>query len=34
MDYGDIVVNVMTEDMRDKYNIEKIWGDCESLEIN
>lgn len=34
MDYGDIVVNVMTENMRDKYNIEKIWGDCENLEIN
>lgn len=34
MDYGDIVVNVMTVEMREKYNIEKIWGDCESIEIN
>ncbi len=33
MDYGDVVVNVMTVDMREKYNIEKIWGDCESLTI-
>ncbi|MDO4545376.1 MAG: ribosome silencing factor [Bacillota bacterium] len=34
MDYGDVVVNVMTVEMREKYNIEKIWGDCESLKIN
>ncbi|MBR1993202.1 MAG: ribosome silencing factor [Firmicutes bacterium] len=34
MDYGDVVINVMTVDMRQKYNLEKIWGDCETLEIN
>lgn len=34
MDYGDVVINVMTADMREKYNIERIWGDCENLEIN
>lgn len=34
MDYGDVVVNVMTPDAREKYNIEKIWGDCDTLEIN
>ena len=34
MDYGDVVINVMTVEMREKYNIERIWGDCESLEIN
>lgn len=34
MDYGDVVINVMTLDMREKYNLEKIWGDCETLEIN
>ena len=34
MDYGDVVVNVMTVEMREKYNIEKIWGDCETLTIN
>lgn len=33
MDYGDVVVNVMTPEMRDKYNIEKIWGDCELTEV-
>lgn len=34
MDYGDIVVNVMTVEMREKYNIERIWGDCSNVEIN
>ncbi|MCQ2545463.1 MAG: ribosome silencing factor [Clostridia bacterium] len=33
MDYGDVVVNVMTQEMREKYNIEKIWGDCELTEV-
>lgn len=33
MDYGDVVVNVMTREMRVRYNIEKIWGDCEAIEI-
>ena len=28
MDFGDVIVNVMTEEMRQKYNIEKVWGDC------
>ena len=34
MDYGDVVVNVMTVEMREKYNIERIWGDCETVDIN
>lgn len=33
MDYGDVVVNVMTPEMRGKYNIERIWGDCELTEV-
>lgn len=33
MDYGDIIVNVLTEQMRDKYSIEKIWGDCGTLDF-
>lgn len=28
MDYGDIIVNVFTNEMRDRYNIEKLWADC------
>ena len=33
MDYGDVIVNIMTTEMREKYNIEKIWGDCETEEV-
>ena len=32
MDYGDIIVNVFTEAMRDKYNLEKVWGDCPFID--
>jgi len=31
MDFGDIIVSVLTVEMREKYNIEKVWGDCEIL---
>ena len=34
MDYGDVVVNVMTAEMREKYNIERIRGDCDTEYIN
>lgn len=33
MDYGDIIVNVFTSEMRDRYNIEKVWGDCSFLDL-
>lgn len=33
MDYGDVIVNVLTREMREKYNIEKIWGDCEVVTV-
>ena len=33
MDYGDIVVNVMTQEMRERYNLEKVWGDCETISV-
>ena len=32
MDYGDVVINLMMESMREKYNLEKIWSDCEQIE--
>jgi len=28
LDMGDIIVNVFEKEMRDKYSIEKVWGDC------
>jgi len=28
MDYGDVIVNILTSEMRERYSIEKVWGDC------
>lgn len=33
MDFGDLIVNVLTQEMREKYNIEKVWGDCQRVEV-
>ncbi|MGN1350552.1 MAG: bis(5'-nucleosyl)-tetraphosphatase (symmetrical) YqeK [Anaerovoracaceae bacterium] len=32
MDYGDVVINIFSEENRQKYNLEKIWSDCEILK--
>jgi ribosome-associated protein len=34
MDFGDVIVNILTTEMRQRYNIEKVWGDCEFLELD
>lgn len=33
MDFGDVIVNIFTRDTREKYNIEKVWGDCSFLDL-
>ncbi len=33
VDGGDIIVNLFTEETRDKYTLEKIWSDCESILV-
>lgn len=33
MDFGDIIVNLFTKEMRDRYSIEKVWGDCQFIEV-
>lgn len=30
MDCGDVIINIMNKEMRSRYNIEKLWGDCET----
>lgn len=31
MDYGDLIISILTVEMRQKYNIEKVWADCDTL---
>lgn len=33
LDYGDIIVHVFHREEREFYNIEKLWVDAESIEI-
>jgi len=33
MDFGDIIVNIFTPEMHDRYNIEKVWADCPTEYI-
>ena len=32
MDYGDVIINLFTEEARNRYHLEKVWGDCEITE--
>ncbi len=32
MDYGDVIVNVFTEEQRQHYQIERIWNDCTPVD--
>ncbi len=32
LDYGDVVINIFVAPMREKYNLEKIWSDCEQIQ--
>jgi len=34
VDAGDIVVNIMLDDIRDYYNLEDIWADSVKVDIN
>jgi ribosome-associated protein len=32
MDYGDVVVHIFTPDMREYYQLERLWGEAPKLE--
>jgi ribosome-associated protein len=33
LDYLDCVVHVMTEEIRDRYRLEQLWGEAPKLEL-
>ncbi|MCQ2552257.1 MAG: ribosome silencing factor [Clostridia bacterium] len=33
VDYGDIIVCLFLEEQRDRYQIEKVWGDCDRVDF-
>ena len=33
VDFGDITVHVFHEDDREYYGLDKLWGDCATLEL-
>ena len=33
MDYADIIVHIMTEETREFYSLEHLWGDAKEIEL-
>lgn len=34
VDGGDVIVNLFTQTTREKYTLDKVWGDCETIIID
>ena len=34
MDYNDIIVHIMLEEIRDFYSLEHLWGDAKEIELD
>ena len=33
MDYSDVLVNILLDDTRKFYSLERLWGDAESIDV-
>jgi len=33
MDYGDVIVHIFLNEIREFYRLEKLWGDAKTIEI-
>lgn len=33
LDYGDIIIHLFTEELREFYNLERLWGDGERIPL-
>ncbi|MEW5802623.1 MAG: ribosome silencing factor [bacterium] len=34
LDYGDIVIHIFTEEKREYYDLERLWGDAKRLDLS
>ena len=34
LDYGTVLVHIFTQDMREYYNLERLWTDAKSLDLS
>lgn len=33
IDFGDVIIHLMTDDARKFYDLESIWGDCDKVSV-
>ena len=34
LDYGTVIVHVFTKESRENFNLEKLWGDAEEVDVS